>query len=102
MLTLKAQLAFIDITKNAPPFETLHQSLQDDPSNTEARYQLSAHYLLQNQLENALDELIYIVKHDRQFQDDAGRIMLLKIFDLLGNSHPLVDQYRRKLALILN
>ena len=81
---------------------SLQQQVADDPDNSEARYQLSAHAILQGQFEIAFEQLLEVVKRDRQFQDDAGRKALLKLFDLLGDQHELVSSYRRKLAMALN
>jgi len=99
---MQAQLEFIHIVENAPDMASLQQQLADDPDNSEARYQLSAHAILQGQFEIAFEQLLEIVKRDRQYQDDAGRKALLKLFDLLGDQHELVSSYRRKLAMALN
>ena len=34
---------------------------------------------------------------NRGYQDDLPRKTLVQVFDLLGNDHPLVTAYRRKL-----
>ena len=99
---MQAQLEFIHIVENAPDMASLQQQLVNDPDNTEARYQLSAHAILQGQFEIAFEQLLEVVKRDRQYQDDAGRKALLKLFDLLGDQHELVGSYRRKLAMALN
>jgi len=99
---MQAQLEFIHIVDNAPDMASLQQQVADNPDNSEARYQLSAHAILQGQFEIAFEQLLEVVKRDRQFQDDAGRKALLKLFDLLGDKHELVSRYRRKLAMALN
>ncbi len=99
---LQAQLEFIEIVQQAPDPTTLEKQLADDPRNSEARYQLSAHAILQGQFEVAFEQLLEIVKRDRKYNDDAGRKALLKLFELLGDSHELVNSYRRKLAMALN
>jgi putative thioredoxin len=99
---MQAQLEFIHIVENAPDMATLQQQVADDPDNSEARYQLSAHAILQGQFETAFEQLLEVVKRDRQYQDDAGRKALLKLFGLLGDQHELVSSYRRKLAMALN
>ncbi len=99
---MHAQLEFISIVENAPDMASLQQQLVNNPNNSEARYQLSAHAILQGQFELAFEQLLDLVKRDRQYQDDAGRKALLKLFDLLGDQHELVSSYRRKLAMALN
>lgn len=97
-----AQLEFIHIVDNAPDMASLRQQVADDPGNSEARYQLSAHAILQGQFDIAFEQLLEIVKRDRKYQDDAGRKALLKLFELLGDKHELASSYRRKLAMALN
>ena len=99
---MQAQLEFIEIVQNAPDPATLEKQLAEDPHNTEARYLLSAYAILQGQFEVAFEQLLEIVKRDRNYHDDAGRKALLKLFDLLGDNHELVSSYRRKLAMALN
>ena len=36
----------------------------------------------------------------RKFEDDAGRRLLLRVFDLLGDD-PRVNQYRRRMTSLL-
>ena len=66
---MQAQLEFIHIVENAPDMASLQQQLAKDPDNTEARYQLSAHAILQGQFEIAFEQLLEVVKRDRQYQD---------------------------------
>ncbi|MFB6260128.1 MAG: tetratricopeptide repeat protein, partial [Thiohalorhabdaceae bacterium] len=46
----------------------------------------------------AFEHLLEIVRRDREFRDDAGRKGLLALFDMLGNRHPLVSDYRKRLS----
>ncbi|MDX1824388.1 MAG: thioredoxin [Thiohalomonadales bacterium] len=99
---LQARLEFIEVVQHAPDPATLQNTLNEDPGNSEARYQLSAYAILQGQFELAFEQLLEIVKRDRNYNDDAGRKALLKLFELLGDNHELVNSYRRKLAMALN
>jgi len=101
-LALLGQLESIDAVIDAPDFEDLLQTIKQQPKNCLAREQLSAHYKLRGDYVAAMDQLLEIVRQDRQYNDDAGRTGLLKIFELLGHDHELVAQYRRKLAQTLN
>ena len=101
-LALFGQLDSIEAVIAAPEFEELLQSIESDPKNCLAHEQLSAHYKLRGDYLAAMDQLLEIVRIDRSYNDQAGRKELLKIFDLLGQEHELVAQYRRKLALMLN
>ena len=101
-LALFGQLESIDAVVDAPDFETLLKTVEQEPKNCLAREQLSAHYKLRGDYEAAMGQLLEIVRCDRQYNNDAGRTELLKLFELLGHNHELVGLYRRKLAQLLN
>ena len=43
-----------------------------------------------------------VMRRDRKFGDDLGRRTLMQAFDVLGEQHPLVIQYRRRVASLLH
>lgn len=89
-----AHLGFARLAKTAPPAQVLEEQVKDDPENCEARYQLSAIKALGGDYEGAMQQLLEILRRDRNFRDDAGRKGLVAIFDLLGGEGPLVNRYR--------
>jgi putative thioredoxin len=99
---LYAQLEFSETLSQADDIDTLQKRIENDPGDSEARYQLSARYMSQGDYEPAMQQLLEIVKRDRNYNDDAGRKGLLRVFELLGNSGELVSKYRRLLAQALN
>ena len=101
-LALYGQLDSIKIVIDAPAFEDLLQTTEQDPKNCLAYEQLCAHYKLRGDYLAAMEQLLKIVTIDRNYNDEVGRKELLKIFDLLGHDHELTVQYRRKLAQALN
>ena len=49
----------------------------------------------------AIDQLLEIVKRERNWNEGAARAQLLKIFEALGSTHELTIGGRRKLSSIL-
>jgi putative thioredoxin len=45
--------------------------------------------------------LIDILRQDKHFNSDGVRKVLLGLFELLGDNHPLTVSYRRELAMVL-
>ncbi len=84
-----------------PSEETLLQEIESDSANLEARYQLATLKISEGEYEAGIQQLLEIMKRDQRFNDGAAQEMLLKTFDMLGNS-PLVAQYRRKMFTILH
>ena len=54
-----------------------------------------------NKSEEAIDELIAIIKRKRDWNEDAARKQLLKIFEALGFTNPITVAGRRKLSAVL-
>ncbi len=77
---------------------TLQSRVADNPNDLEARYRLAAALAQQEQYAEAMEQLIQIVMRNRAFHDDGARKALLALFETLGDEHPLVQEYRRKLA----
>jgi len=67
----------------------------------EASYQNSLHLILRGNIAAAMDGLLDILRQDKHYHEDEARYVLLGIFEVLGNSHPLTQQYRRELAMVL-
>ncbi|MGD8407136.1 MAG: thioredoxin [Thiohalophilus sp.] len=99
---LYSQLELSETLDGAEDISSLEKRIEDDPKDSEARYQLSARYAAEGRHEEAMQQLLEIVRRDRGYNDDAGRKGLLRLFELLGNSGELVSKYRRLLAQALN
>ena len=71
------------------------------PDVHEARYQLATVMFLRGQAEAAMEQLIQIVKRDREWQDDNARKQLVKFFEALGPQDPAPLKGRRMLSTVL-
>ena len=97
---LRSHLFFEGQVADAPPAAELEARLEANPDDNEARAQLALHRVVERDYEAALQLFLELMQKDRQFGDDAGRRGLLQTFELLGD-HPLVGQYRRRMANLL-
>jgi len=82
--------------------DALKAAVDENPDDLEARYQLSARYVLEEAHEEAMEQLLELLRRDRAFRDDAGRKGLIEVFDMIGNTGPLVKRYRRMMASALH
>ncbi len=98
----KAKLAFYEMVVDAPPRTELEARLAESEHDHEARYQLAIRLVIAEENEAALEQLLTIVRHDRQFRDDGARLLMLKVFDQLGQGNPVATQYRIKLFGLLH
>jgi putative thioredoxin len=75
--------------------------LEADANDHQARYDLAMAYYAQARNEEAIDELVEIVRRERAWNEEAAREMLLQIFDALGPTHEIAISGRRKLSSVL-
>jgi putative thioredoxin len=69
-----------------------------ETSDLEVAYRRAAEAARRGEYEPALDGLLNIVARDRTLHNDGARKAMLGLFAALGDDHPLVPAYRRKLA----
>jgi len=98
---LRARLGFARAAAEGPPPEALERAIAADPGDCEARYRLAAHRVQARDYEQAMEQLLEIVRRDRRYGDDAGRKGLLAVFELLGGRGPLVERYRARMSAAL-
>ena len=99
---LRGRLELARTAQAAAPISVLEQAVQANPNNCEALHQLAALHAQQGNYEAAMSLYLRILKLDRSFREDAGRVGLVTLFELLGNDNPLVRQYRRLLSTALH
>lgn len=100
VVAVRAQLA---LRSSAPTGETaaLQARLAADPSDHQARYDLSLAQAAAGDLKGAADSLLDIVQADREWNDQAARKQLLVVFEAAGLSSEVARDGRRRLSSIL-
>jgi putative thioredoxin len=63
----------------------------------ETRYRLAVRLTAAGEREQALELLLELVRTDRSFPDDIGRLTMVRIFKLLGKGSELASRYRRRM-----
>ncbi len=98
IVELQYQLEFSAITASNPDSEQntaiLEQQAIESDDDLELKKQLSAHYAVRHNYQQALSTLLAIMDMNQNFDDQYARKAMLKIFILLGGEHELINQYR--------
>ena len=98
----EAAVELAEAARDAPQsIDALRAKVDADPGQHAIRLDLARAYWAKGQAEAAIAELLAIIRADREWNDEAARKQLVKIFDALGVSHPLAVQSRRQLSSIL-
>ena len=79
----------------------LEAALKADENNHQARFDLALALYADNKTQEALTQLMDIVRRDRKWNEEAARKQLVKILETLGFDHPLAVDTRKHLSSIL-
>jgi putative thioredoxin len=91
------RLEFVEEAAAMDSLESLQAAVAADPQDLEARYALAVVQMVAGETEVALQMCLEILRDDREFRDDIGRLTMIRIFDVLGKGNELATKYRRKL-----
>ncbi len=91
------RLEFIEEAAGFEDLATLERLVTEDPDNLEHSYQLSVQLMVAGREEEGLETAMGILRRDREFRDDIGRLTMIRAFAMLGKGHELATKYRRKM-----
>ncbi len=97
----RSALELAEQAKESGPLDELKAKAASSPGDHQARFDLAGALYAAGQQEAAIDELLEIVRRDREWNDQAARKQLLKLFEALGPTHPLTAGGRRRLSSLL-
>ncbi|MBL4645358.1 MAG: thioredoxin [Rhizobiales bacterium] len=79
----------------------MRATLEKEPDNHQARFDLALALNGRDDKAGAVDELLYIIKQDREWNDDGARAQLLQFFEAWGSKDPATKAGRRKMSALL-
>jgi putative thioredoxin len=91
------RLEFIEEAAAMNSLESLQAAVTADPQDLESRYALAVVQMVAGETEVSLQMCLEILRDDREFRDDIGRLTMIRIFDVLGKGNEMATKYRRKL-----
>ena len=98
----KTRLEFLDAAASLASVTELSASVEAQPEDIQARFDLALALIVDEQVEPALEQLLIILKQDREWQEQMARKTMIKIFDLLGAGNIVATAYRRKMFTFLH
>ena len=82
-------------------YGNLTASDMENENNLDAAYRNSMRLFQRGNIPATLDGLLDILRQEKRYREGEVRRVILGIFELLGESHPLIRQYRNELASVL-
>jgi putative thioredoxin len=79
----------------------LKTRLERNAADHQARFDLASALFASGEREAAVDQLLELVRRDREWNEQAARKQLVKFFEAIGLGDPLTVQSRKRLSSIL-
>ena len=98
----QTRLEFMEEAAAMPELADLQVAVAKEPADLELKYQLAVLYVASEAYEEALLAGLEILKADRSFRDDLGRLSMIRVFDVLGKGSELAGRYRRKMFNLMH
>ena len=97
----RAALEVSEQAKSVGPVDELEAKVAANPLDHQARFDLAVALNGKGRRQEAVDNLIEIVKRDRKWNDDGARKQLVQFFDAWGPADEATVAGRRRLSSIL-
>ncbi len=91
-------IAYARAGDQGPAEAELRAKLEANPADHETRLALAGVYAGQRRYQEAMDELLEILKRAKNWREGEARKQLISLFTLASSQPALVAEYRRKLA----
>ena len=96
-----AQIALAGVGGDSGEIASLTAAVEADPKDKEARLGLAEALIGASENGAAIEHLLELFRQDREWNREAAKTTLFKLFDALGPKDPLVGKGRRRLSSII-
>ncbi|MDE0422307.1 MAG: tetratricopeptide repeat protein [Gammaproteobacteria bacterium] len=95
----------LEILEEAAGMGTLRDALNEteaDGADLDARYRAAVLLASERRYEEALEEAMAILRQDRAYREDAGRLTMIRIMALMEKGSDVAKRYRRRMFNFLH
>ncbi len=101
LISLKARIDLAMEAEGAGDPRKHRARLERNPDDHQARHDLAMALLGTGAAEDAIEELLELFRRDRDWNDEAAKKLLFRIFDSIGAADPLAMTGRRRLSSLI-
>ena len=95
----------LEILEEAAGMGTLRDAIAETQANgddLDARYRVAVLLASERRYEEALEAAMAILRRDRTYREDAGRLTMIRIMALMGKGSDVAKRYRRRMFNFLH
>ncbi len=101
IVAARTAIELAEQAESAGPVNELKAQVEANPQDHQARFDLAMALYAAGQREEAVEQLLDVVRRDRKWNEEAARKQLVKFFEALGPMDPLTIDARKRLSSIL-
>lgn len=101
ILAARAQIDLAEASAGAGEIGELAATVERDPGDLQARFDLAMALIAKGKPEAAIDELLELFRRDREWNDGAAKTQLFTLFDSLGPKSEAAQKGRRRLSSMI-
>jgi putative thioredoxin len=98
---VQAELSLKEKAASADDVARLRAAIESSPADLQARFDLAIALDAKGKREEAIDQLLDIVRRDRKWNEEAARKHLVTLFEAMGPADPRTIAARRRLSSLL-
>ena len=98
---MQAEVSLKEKAASGDDAAILRGRLETDPGDLQARFDLAIAIDAKGGREEAIGQLLEIVRRDRKWNEEGARKQLVTLFEAMGPNDPRTIEARRKLSSIL-
>jgi putative thioredoxin len=97
LIKSKDYLENMDVQKDSE----LEKKFKENPNDLNTRYEFAKSQIINKDYSEAINNLLFIIEKNKEWNNKKARIELLNMFSLLGDSDPLTMEGRSRLSNLI-
>ena len=98
---LNSEIELLNKVSKTRSSGNIQSDLEKNPDSLDLKFELALSQIANEEYEDSIENLLYIFKIDKSWENGKAKDQLILLFDTLGNKNELVLKARRKLSSII-
>ena len=98
---LNSEIELLNKVSKTRSLGNIQNDLEKNPNSLDLKFELALSQIANEEYEDSIENLLYIFKIDKSWENGKAKDQLIQLFDTLGNKNELVLKGRRKLSSMI-
>ncbi|MBS23436.1 MAG: thioredoxin, partial [Rhodobacterales bacterium] len=95
---LNSEIELLNKVSKTRSSGNIQSDLEKNPDSLDLKFELALSQIANEEYEDSIENLLYIFKIDKSWENGKAKDQLIQLFDTLGNKNELVLKARRRLS----